>query len=114
MSLNSMLRSTVTLQRKTTTKDASGGPVDTFANVAGAIAVPCDVQPASANTRQRFARMQQEVDFSIYLSQDIGATSTDRLVDDAGNLYLVVEGGYTAGGRGYLLWPTMAHCKRLT
>ncbi len=112
MSLASLCRNTVALQRQSTTKDASGGPVQTFAVLVPGVA--CDIQPASPSVREQFARLQQIVEYTVFLTKDIGATTSDRLVDGKGNVYLLGEGGYMAGDSLYPLWPAVAHVRRLT
>lgn len=114
MSLASMCRTRVTLERQTSTKDPSGGPLQTFRAVPAATDVPCDIQPASAQVQQRYLRNDIVVDYTVFLTADIGALSSDRLSDSNGIKYLLVEGGYMAGATGYPLWPAVAHVKRLT
>ncbi|MGH8358112.1 MAG: phage head completion protein [Pseudomonas sp.] len=98
-------KQTVTLERETTTKDASGGPTQTWANVAGQVNVPCDVQPASGKVIARFLGKGLVVQYTIYLSQDIGARASDRLLFGTRN-FQVVEGGYITGDMAG--WPATA------
>ncbi len=112
VSLATLCRHSCTLQRQTTTKDASGGPVQSFSTIIAG--VPCAIQPASPSVREQFARLQQIVEYTVYLTQDIGATTSDRIVDEYGNTYLLVEGGYMAGDPVYPEWPAVAHTRRLT
>ncbi len=101
---------TVTLQRETTTKDASGGPVQTWANVPGAVDVPADIQSAGGNVRRRFMELGLVVTSTVYLSRDIDARASDRLVFGT-RQFQIVEGGYQAGDMAG--WPASAHVQEV-
>ena len=101
---------TITLQRQTTTKDTSGGPVQTWANVSGAVNVPADVQPAGGSIKKRFAQLGLVVSYTVYLSRDVGARASDRIVFGT-RQFSIVEGGYESGEMNG--WPAAAHVQEV-
>lgn len=107
-----MLRSSCTLQRQASTK-AGGGPSASYANVQGAVNVPCNAQPAGADVVWRFLQRGLVVNHSVFLAQDIAARATDHLVMDDGRVFQLVEGGYEQGGAHYPQWPAVAHTKEV-
>lgn len=103
MSLTSMLRSTCTLERKSTSKDASGGMVNTFAAVSGYSGISCDVQTASGTTQQRYMQEKTIVTHTIYFDQDVPAKAGDRFTNDDGETFLFK--GRRPPSKGYDAWP---------
>lgn len=107
MSLESLLNTTVTLERKATSKDDSLGAVDTWTAVATYNAT---VQPISA--RERYLLMQRNVwmTHKVYFSVDVAATPRDRIRTATGLLFNVLA-YYDQAGRGRVF---MAECKEMT
>ena len=105
MSLASMLRTSGTLKRRTSTvKDSSGGiPPATAAAVSGATSIACDIQPASSNTITKYMQKQLDCSHSIYFNQDVAALEGDVFVSAAGLTYKVL--GRRLGAPGYTQWP---------
>ncbi len=106
MSLQSMLRTSVTLQRNTPTK-VNGVQVKNWADVSGASSVKCDIQPASAKVQALYSGQQERllVTHTIYLKKDIQAKAGDRLV--SGTRYFLLH-GYRRTPPGYKAWPAVA------
>lgn len=102
-------RQVVTLQRKSVVK-VGGVAADTWANVAGQVSVPCDLQPAGSSIRKRFAELGLVVQYTVYLSRDIGARASDRLTMGSRN-FMVVEGGYQTGDMAG--WPALANVQEV-
>ncbi len=107
-----MLRTTGTLQRQTSTK-AGGGPVAAYADVAGAVDVPCDVQPAGADEVLRFLQKGLVVSHTVYLASDIGAVASDLFITADGRTFLVLGGGYEPPATGYTQWPAQIHAQEI-
>lgn len=103
MSLLSMCRTTVTLERQEITKDAAGGEIKVWEPVVEDI--PADVQPSSAHTVLAYMQQQIHVSHTIYLTQDVGARKTDRFTS-SGRVFLIR--GYRPGAPGYNQWPAIA------
>lgn len=80
MSLASLLNTTITLQRKTATKDASLGTGFEWTDVESYCA---SVQPVSANEAWKLAQRNIFVSHVIYLDQNISATVRDRISWDS-------------------------------
>jgi hypothetical protein len=101
VSLESMCRSTATLERHTITKDSSGGMVVPPWNTQKSD-ITCDIQPATASTILRWAQLVIRVSHTIYCTEDIGALAGDRITvtaDDGSVRYFKVEGdGKVAAG----------------
>jgi head-tail adaptor len=100
MSLKSMLRSSGTLQRQTSTKDASGGKTQAWATVTAS--VPCDIQPASGNLQFQYAQRHLVVTHQIFVASDIGARETDRFTSGSRTFRVM---GWTPPAPGYAQWP---------
>ncbi len=102
----------VTLQRGSTanvrSKGVSGGAKPEYGNVPGAVDVPCDVQSASASVQERFAERSLVVTSTVYLSRDIEARASDRLL--FGSRVFLVQ-GYQAGDMAG--WPASAHVQEV-
>ncbi len=93
MSLSALLDQTLTVQRQSTTADASGGTTRTFANVLSN--VPCAIAPARASVVADYARRDMVVNYHVYTTTDLdaaiagGVGLTDRLTD--GTRYYLVK-----------------------
>lgn len=111
MSLRSMLRTTGTLERPTTTKDSSGGRSDSFATVSGASGVRCDIQSASASIQREYETRQMHVTHSVYFASDIGAREQDRFTSNS-RTFLVM--GYRPASIGYSSWPYVMDVEEIT
>lgn len=90
MSLSSLLNTTITLRRKTTTVDSSMGGADTFTDVSSMTDVPASVQPIKASERYILAQRGIWATHRIYLDQDIGATPRDQIRTADGKLFNIV------------------------
>jgi len=102
MSLLGMFRTTGTLQRQVVAKDADGGKTSTWANVSGATAIACDIQPAGSSVVMRFAQRQMNCTHSVYVGGDIAARDTDRFVIGS-RVFKIL--GYEPPAPGYSQWP---------
>lgn len=89
MDIGDFLDRTVSIERQTTSADASGGTTRTFAVVASN--VPAAIAPLSDRVMTDYARRQMEVDHAVYLMPVSGVTVKlgDR-VNDGGTYYVVV------------------------
>ena len=105
MSLAALLKSTITLQRSTMTKDASGGASRSWANVAAGTNVKADIQPASSSVQFRYQQRSLFVSHTIFLATDIGALETDRITFGS-RIFKIV--GYRKGDPGRASWPAVA------
>jgi len=111
MSLQSMLRTKVTLQRSAPSKRPGGTQDKNFADVSGMVDVRCDIQPASSSIVARYAGQQDRlsVSHSIFLARDISAKAGDRLVSGSRTFLIQGYGEPT----NYKLWPRVAHVQEL-
>lgn len=114
MSLLSLLRSTGTLLRQTSTKDKVGpGASAAYAAVTGVQNVPCDVQPDGAAVEERLGQMVLMGKYAIYLSQDVGARASDLWQVGTRNFLIIDAGGYQAGGLAYQQWPAVLRAREV-
>ncbi len=103
MSIASMIAAhgtTATHQRQDAQATGMSGGRKAGAWLTIASAVPCWVQPASAQTIARAAAQQMVVTHSIYVQTDLDARSNDRLV--IGSTYYLVRGFTNQAGLGRL------------
>lgn len=101
MSLATLLNDSVTVQRKSPTRDTSGGQVEAFAAVAALSNLQAAVQPYRGEARRSIGQRQVFVTHHVYLLTD-GVLRGDKLVNDAtGDSYLVL-GFFDEGGKGRL------------
>lgn len=98
-----MLKTTVTLERQTVTKDLGGAAGRTWATVTADIA--CDIQPANSSIQLNYSQRQLEVSHVIYFANDVGALATDRFVSGS-RVFKIVGYSKAAPGRGS--WPAKA------
>ena len=103
MSLLSMLATTCTLERKSSTKDASGGMTNTFAAVSGYSGIACDIQPASGSVQMRYQQKGTICTHSIYFAEDVPAFAGDRFTTDDSRTFLVM--GIRKASPGRIQWP---------
>jgi head-tail adaptor len=108
MSLLSMLRSKGTLQRSTSTKDASGGRTLAWSDVSGSTDVRCDIQPASGSTVFKYAQMHIVVTHQILVAGDIGARADDRFTSGTRHFRII---GWAPPAPGYAQWPGKLDCE---
>ena len=96
---------TVTLVRQTSVKDTSGGPRLAWAAVTSCVG---DLQSARGTVKERFAQLGLIVEYTLYLSADVGALASDgfRYQD---RLFTLVEGGYETDPFRLTGWPATAH-----
>ncbi len=81
MSLDSLCTThTITVQRETTAIDSSGGPIKTWADLAGSTNLLCSVQPTTARERALFAQRQLLFNYRVFFPQDPFIKKADRLV----------------------------------
>ena len=102
MAVRNLLPQRATLQRTAITKDASGGQVNAYADVAGFTGVPCSRQTAAADVQERYMQREMVVESTVYFGANIRARETDRLLVDGATLLVM---GYrdASAGRG-VLW----------
>lgn len=110
MSLRSMCRSTITLKRVTTAKDAAGGQAQTYTAVSGYSGIRCDIQPASSAIREQYREMQLAGTFSIYFAQDVPARAGDQLTGSDGTVYQFR--GVRPPAPGYQQWACVVDVER--
>jgi hypothetical protein len=107
MSFDSMCTTAGTLQKPVNPigKDTSGGSVRApWSNVAGAVNVPCDIQPASGDIRRRYEQIGLYVSHTLFVARDVAARAKHRFV--VGSRTFLVHGyeDATAGrGEGWLI-----------
>lgn len=106
MSLDSMDRSVVSLERATTVKDPSGGYTQNFSTVASGLTA--DVQPVSATIAIQYLERQMQISHTIYLVNDCGALPEDRFVLAGPPIRYFKVMGYRPGAPGYDQWPSEA------
>ncbi len=112
MSLASMCRSSVYMQRQNVPQDSSGGQGPrTWADV-GALPIRCDIQPASGSVQMRFMQEQLICTHTIYLVSDPGATADCRF-QTADRLRTFVFRGRQPAGAGYKEWPCVIHVEEI-
>ncbi len=113
MSQESMCRSFVTLQAMTSGKDASGGIVNSYADVSGYQSIAADIQPASGNVRMQYAHMQTTVSHTIYLTADVPAVAGSRFTAtyDDGTDHVFLFKGRRPPAPGYDQWPCIVDCE---
>lgn len=93
MSLSSLLDQSLTIERQTTTSDASGGATRSFSAILSKVA--CAVSPARASVVADYARRDMLVNYHVYTTTDLDSTVsggvglTDRLTD--GTRYYLVK-----------------------
>jgi len=94
MSLSSLMNVKLTLQRATTTSDASGGTTRSFTDLLADI--PCLADPATTKVIADYARRDMLVNYSVYTTTDLdallptgGVKINDRFTD--GSLFYVVK-----------------------
>ncbi len=87
MSLQSLIgQFTITVQRQVSSKDAAGGITNTWTDLY--TGVRARIEDASANTIEKFARLQMEVSHEIFTQQS-GITNGMRVLDSEGGIYTV-------------------------
>lgn len=96
MSLSSLLNDTLTLRRKSTARDESGGAVNAWSDVG---TYPATFQPVS--DRERYAISQRGVWYThhAYLDRDISATVRDQVVQGSTGLVFNVKHVFDMAGR---------------
>jgi hypothetical protein len=102
-----MCRSYATLQRQSTSKDASGGIVSVYAAVSGYSSVSCDIQPASGTIRDQYMRQGTFASHTLYFPDDIPAVAGDRLQttnDRTGVTHTYLFRGRRGPAQGYDQW----------
>src|SRR6185436_4229948 len=110
MSLGELLRTTGTLKRRATAKDASGGSLETGSLVAvsGYSDIPCDVQPASGTVRLQYMQAQSFVTHTVYSETEIPAKAEDIFTVGGRNFQFrgreMPPPGYETDG-----WPAVMH-----
>lgn len=87
-----LLDKTVSVQRSTPTKDANGGDVPSWANISGAVNVPCSIQgfKKKNETGTEFARPDGHAEYDVFFASDLGLRDGDRIVH--GSTYYHIQG----------------------
>jgi SPP1 family predicted phage head-tail adaptor len=107
VSLDGLLTTTVTLERKATSKDQSLGAVDSWSAVGSYRAT---IQPVSAKERYLLQQRNVWMTHKVYFAQNVLATPRDRIRTADGLLYNILA-YYDQAGRGRVF---MAECKEMT
>lgn len=81
--LDGLLNASISVWRKSPTKDASGGQVPGFAPVAELQGLPCSIQPKRGQAQVTLGQRQVFLTHHIYLDQDYGLVRGDKVVNDA-------------------------------
>lgn len=83
MIFDSLLTSSLTVQRQTASADAAGGTARSWANRGDLpSAIPCRIEPASWHLSRQFARDDATVVYEVFTEVDVGATRQDRFIVD--------------------------------
>jgi SPP1 family predicted phage head-tail adaptor len=101
MSLRSMFRHTITVERGRKTRDPSGGSLVQWDPVSTAMNVKADIQPLSSADRMVFGQRMLYVTHHIYCEQNLGLKRGDRITADTGQIF-ITKGFYDTAGRGRL------------
>ena len=107
MSVINLLTETVTVQRKTSTQNALGGDVKTFANRTGLVNVKAGFRPVRGgldDERTEFSKMTQRDFYRMYMDYNSASNNiavTDRILWD-GKTLEVRGDAYNPGGRNVL------------
>ena len=89
MILDSLLTSSLTVQRQSITADAASGAERSWANRGDLPAgIPCRIEPAGWHVARQFARDDATVIYQVFTQIDLAATRQDRLIVD-GTTYQV-------------------------
>ena len=111
MSLASMCRSALYMQRQTVTQDSSGGSTRAWANTQ-ATPIRGDIQPASAGVQLRFAQQELVCTHTLYLTRDPGATPDCRFQTADGSRTFLFRGRQPPAA-GYKSWPCVIHVEEI-
>jgi hypothetical protein len=111
MSLASMCRSALFMQRQTVSQDSSGGSLRAWANVETA-PIRGDIQPASGAVQMRFMQQELIVSHTLYLVRDPGATPDCRFQTADGTRTFLFRGRLPPGA-GYKQWPCVIHVEEI-
>jgi hypothetical protein len=86
-----LLDKRVTCKRNTPTKDASGGDVDDFQNISGAVNVWAGIQGFERvnETNTDFARPDGFGEFKIFFDRDLGLRNGDKIVHGSAQYHVV-------------------------
>ena len=103
MSLTSMCRSSLYMQRQTVIQDTSGGSTRAWANVETA-PIRGDIQPASASVQLRFAQKESVCLHTLYLVRDPGANADCRFQNSDG-MRTILSLARRPPGASYKQWP---------
>lgn len=87
----------IKVERKSTTRDASGGQVNTWEVVHQS--VPVTIQPTSSKERLLFAQRNIEYTNKIYSSTDLSLSKNDRITDLNSLKQYVMTGSADQAGR---------------
>src|SRR5580698_5893807 len=83
MIFDTLLTSSLTVQRQSASADAAGGAVRSWANRGDLPdGIPCRIEPASWHLSRQFARDDATVIYEVFTQVDLAATRQDRLIVD--------------------------------
>ncbi len=106
MSLDFFMGHTITIEAPTTTQDASGGSLRTWAPIQDGRRIPASVQPLPPQERYKLGQRQVYATDRIYTSFDPQVKRDYRILDvDTGQIFVVVSTANVAGWYG--LWNTL-------
>lgn len=99
MSLASLMNTSVAVQRKTATRDSSGGQVENFATVDGLDSLPALIQPTDGKAQRTLGQRQVFLSHHIYLASRYDVRRGDRLYEAANDRYFLVHGFENMAGQ---------------
>lgn len=97
-----LMNTTVTVQRRGSTKDSSGGQAagGSFSPVAGMVGIPALVQPTHGKAMRATGQRQVFLSHHIYLSEQYAVQRGDRILHPDTGRYFIVHGFEDMGGQG--------------
>jgi len=97
-----LMNTTVTVQRRSSTKDGSGGQAAGGAYVAvpGLAGLPALIQPTTGKAMRATAQRQVFLSHHIYLSERYAISRGDRVMHDDSGRYFTVHGFEDMAGQG--------------
>ncbi len=90
--LEDLMNTTVTIERKSSTKDTSGSPVATWQAVADLDNIPALIQPKHGHAMKLFGQRQVFLTHYIYLAQKYDIRRGDRVSHRETGHYFTVHG----------------------
>lgn len=97
-----LMNTTISVQRRSSTKDGSGGQASggAYVAVAAMTDIPALIQPTTGKAMRQAAQRQVFVSHHIYLSESYPVTRGDRIYHASTSRYFTVHGFEDMGGQG--------------